>query len=89
MIRREWEWAALARRLLLGAIPPGTLLLAWYLGTRGGGSLLPTIGEVAQVLTHPFEEPPLLDSLPIAAHLGTATSASSWSSAAREDERAR
>ena len=54
------------RKVLLGAVPPAALLVFWHLGTRGEGSLLPSAGEVGEVLTHPFRVPPNLDSLPLA-----------------------
>ncbi len=59
-------WPHRVRRILLGATPPMLLLLLWYLGARGEGVVIPSIGKVADVLVHPFEEPPNLDSLPLA-----------------------
>ena len=56
----------IARKLLLGAIPPLSLLLLWYLGARGEGTVIPPVGRVADVLAHPFRTPPNLDSLPLA-----------------------
>lgn len=58
--------SGLLRKVLLGAIPPAALLLFWRLGTGGEGSVLPSLSEVGEVLTHPFRDPPNLDSLPLA-----------------------
>lgn len=41
---------------LLGFLLPLALLLWWYLGTRGGGTLLPSPGRVLGVLLHPGRE---------------------------------
>ncbi|MBN2492577.1 MAG: ABC transporter permease [Planctomycetes bacterium] len=58
--------ATLLRRVGLGAIPFVLLLAVWHLASRSAGTLLPAIGEVGEVLAHPFREPPNLDSLPLA-----------------------
>jgi ABC-type nitrate/sulfonate/bicarbonate transport system permease component len=42
------------------------LLIVWHLGAAGEGVVIPSIGSVAEVLAHPFREPPYLDSLPLA-----------------------
>jgi NitT/TauT family transport system permease protein len=52
-------------RVLLGAILPGAILGLWALASAGRGGLLPTPGEVADVLVHPFRDPPNLDSRPL------------------------
>lgn len=59
-------WRGAARRVVLGALPPALLLLLWHLAARGEGAVLPGIGAVAEVLAHPFREPPNLDSLALA-----------------------
>ena len=56
----------LAWRIGLGLLPPLSLLLLWHLAARGEGTVLPPIRMVADVLAHPFQEPPNLDSLPLA-----------------------
>ncbi len=56
-----------ARKFVLGALPPLLVLLAWvHFGSRS--AVIPSIPEVARVLAHPFAEPDL-DSL----SLGTST----------------
>jgi NitT/TauT family transport system permease protein len=62
---REIRGRYLARQILLGAIPPLLLLLMWHLAASGEGVVIPSIGQVADVLAHPFREPPNLDSLPL------------------------
>ena len=56
----------MARCILLGVIPPALLLLIWHIGSSGDRVVVPSIREVADVLAHPFTEPPNLDSLPLA-----------------------
>lgn len=56
----------LAWRILLGAVPPLLLLLVWHIGAGGEGVVVPPIGKVVDVLSHPFAEPPNMDSLPLA-----------------------
>jgi NitT/TauT family transport system permease protein len=51
-----------AGRLLLGAVIPSLILLAWWLGARSGSAVVPTFGEVWDVLAHPLREPPDLQS---------------------------
>jgi len=51
-----------AGRLLLGAIIPSLVLLAWWAGARSGSAVVPTFGEVWDVLSHPLREPPDLQS---------------------------
>ncbi len=43
--------------MLLGSILPGSLILAWWYGIRVGTAVVPTFGEVWEVLTHPFTPP--------------------------------
>ena len=54
-----------ARALILGALLPLLLILWWHLASLRETTLVPTIGQVIEVLTHPFEEP-RLDSLSLA-----------------------
>lgn len=44
-------------RIALGSIVPGLLLFAWYLGIRSGTAVVPTFGEVYDVLANPFDQP--------------------------------
>lgn len=55
------------RRLLLGAVIPSLLLLAWWAGARSGSAVVPGFGEVWDVLSHPLREPPDLYSPSLAA----------------------
>ena len=66
MSRSGKAWSTLARRILLGASLPVALLLLWYFGTRGEGVVIPPMGKVFEALTHPFDDPGHLDSLPLA-----------------------
>lgn len=61
----------LARRILIMAILPAVLLAVWALAAARS-PIVPGIGEVAHVLWHPLESPPLLDTTSLA-H-GTAVS---------------
>jgi NitT/TauT family transport system permease protein len=51
-----------AGRLLLGAIIPSLVLLAWWAAARSGSAVVPTFGEVWDVLSHPLREPTDLQS---------------------------
>jgi NitT/TauT family transport system permease protein len=58
-------------KVALGLVIPALILLLWWLASPSGseegpGSLVPTIGEVAYVLTHPFTNPKNLDSSSLA-----------------------
>jgi len=46
--RRRWDPGR-----MLGIALPALLLAWWYLGTRGGGTVLPPPGRVLEVLLHP------------------------------------
>ena len=59
-------WPGWPLRVLLGSIPVLLLLLLWVLAARGEGAVVPSIGRVLEVLSHPLAEPPNLDSLPLA-----------------------
>jgi len=56
----------LATRIALGAIIPGLVLLAWWFGAAGGSAVVPSFGEVWEVISHPFREPPDLYSRSLA-----------------------
>ena len=57
------RWAdRAAGRALLGAVIPSLLLALWWLGARSGSAVVPTFGEVWDVLSHPLREPPDLQS---------------------------
>lgn len=59
----ESRWAdRAAGRALLGAVIPSLLLALWWLGSRSGSAVVPTFGEVWDVLAHPLREPPDLQS---------------------------
>lgn len=47
----------IAGKLALGSIVPALLILAWYMGIRSGTAVVPTFGEVYDVLTRPFDQP--------------------------------
>jgi NitT/TauT family transport system permease protein len=47
---------------LLGAVIPSLVLAAWWLAARSGSAVVPTFGEVWDVLSHPLREPPDLQS---------------------------
>lgn len=47
----------IAGKLALGSIVPALLILAWYMGIRSGTAVVPTFGEVYDVLANPFEQP--------------------------------
>jgi NitT/TauT family transport system permease protein len=53
------------RRLALGAIVPAALVALWaYVGADH--PVVPSVGQVADVLAHPFRRPPDLDAAPLA-----------------------
>ena len=57
-VNRKPEFAdTIAGRLLLGSVLPLCLVLAWWAGIRSGTAVVPTFGQVAYVLIHPFEQP--------------------------------
>ncbi len=56
----------LAGKVLLGALLPILLLFLWWLGIRSGTAVVPTFGEVIDVLSHPFRTPPDLSSRSLA-----------------------
>ena len=56
---------ALIRKLALGAVLPGLLLLAWHLASRHS-VVVPSLAAVGEILRHPFRDPPALDALPLA-----------------------
>jgi len=61
------HWAdRFAGRVLLGAILPFFILVAWWLGIRSGTAVIPTFGDVLAVFVHPFEVPPDLYSRSLA-----------------------
>ncbi len=41
---------------------PGAVVLLWAIASRSGGTVVPTPGEVWDVLIHPLRRPPYLDS---------------------------
>ena len=47
----------LAGRIVLGAVLPLCLLFAWWMGIKSGTAVVPAFGEVAHVLSHPFDQP--------------------------------
>lgn len=49
------------RAILLGSLPPLLVLVVWHV-SASRSSVIPTVGEVAGVLAHPFAEP-RIDSL--------------------------
>jgi sulfonate transport system permease protein len=55
----------LARKMMLGAILPGVVLLIWHFASVGS-VVVPSIGSVLEVLVHPFREPPALDATSLA-----------------------
>lgn len=59
--RPRWIGSA-AGRVLLGAVIPSLVLAGWWLGARSGSAVVPTYGEVWNVLVHPLREPPDLQS---------------------------
>jgi NitT/TauT family transport system permease protein len=62
-MRREED---LPRRIALGSVIPGLVLLAWGYGAAAGSAVIPGFGEVWEVLSHPFREPPDLYSRSLA-----------------------
>ncbi|RMG02846.1 MAG: ABC transporter permease [Nitrospirae bacterium] len=44
-------------RVSLGSIIPALILLAWWYGIKVGTAVVPTFGEVVDVLRHPFRPP--------------------------------
>ncbi len=54
----------IAARVALGSVLPLILLLCWHLASRCT-TVIPSIGTVADVLAHPFREPPNLDCKPL------------------------
>ncbi|MBI5142279.1 MAG: ABC transporter permease [Nitrospirae bacterium] len=61
----KWQDSAPVK-YALGSIIPGLVILAWWLGARSGSAVVPSFGEVFNVLTHPFDEPPDLNSRSLA-----------------------
>jgi NitT/TauT family transport system permease protein len=57
---------SLTKRIALGAIIPGLVLLGWWYGAAAGSAVIPGFGEVWEVLAHPFREPPDLYSRSLA-----------------------
>ena len=57
----RWTETA-AGRVVLGAVLPALVLVAWWLGARSGSAVVPSFGEVWGVLAHPLREPPDLQS---------------------------
>lgn len=53
------EKGATARTLILGSLLPLLVLLVWYLASLREATLVPRVGEVVDVLVHPFAEPRL------------------------------
>jgi NitT/TauT family transport system permease protein len=59
MKTRSPHWAdRFSGKLFLGSVIPLAVIFAWWLGIRSGSAVVPTFGEVFQVLAHPFEVPP-------------------------------
>lgn len=54
------------RALVLGVLPPLLILLAWHLAARSSRATIPQIREVVDVLVHPLQDPPGLDSYSLA-----------------------
>jgi NitT/TauT family transport system permease protein len=52
--------------LALGSIIPGLLVLAWWYGVKKATAVVPYFSEVWDVLSHPFREPPDLNSRSLA-----------------------
>lgn len=53
------RWKGTVRAVVLGSLLPLLVLAIWHVASLREGTLVPTIGEVAAVLAHPFEEPRL------------------------------
>jgi NitT/TauT family transport system permease protein len=60
-------WGAVLRKILLGALVPGAVLLFWHQAatTRGESGIVPTVGEVAEKVLHPGERPATIDAPPL------------------------
>jgi NitT/TauT family transport system permease protein len=54
------------RALVTGVLPPLAILLVWHLAARSSQATIPRISDVVDVLTHPFRDPPGLDSYSLA-----------------------
>lgn len=52
------------RRIALGAVVPGAILLVWHVASRDS-VVVPAIADVLDVLAHPWREPRGLDSPPL------------------------
>jgi len=52
-------------KIALGAILPLLVLAGWHYASKGS-AIVPSVGSVLGVLLHPFQEPPGLDSMPLA-----------------------
>jgi len=55
----------LTRRILLGGLIPAAILVVWHIASAHS-VVVPSIGEVVEVLSHPFREPASLDSVSLA-----------------------
>ena len=64
---KEGGWhEGLTARILLGSVIPLLLAAGWWAGVRSGSAVVPGFGAVADVLLHPFREPPDLYSRSLA-----------------------
>ena len=57
--------APLLLKVALGAVLPAAILLVWHFASAGS-VVVPSIAAVADVLAHPFREPPNLDATSLA-----------------------
>ena len=65
--RSVYDWVdSIAGRLLLGSLLPSVVLFGWWFAIRSGTAVVPTFGEVLQVLLHPLQVPPDLYSRSLA-----------------------
>lgn len=65
--RSEVDWVdRFSGRLALGSLLPLLVFFGWWMAIRSGTAVVPTFGEVAQVLLHPFQVPPDLYSRSLA-----------------------
>ena len=64
--RRKRTAAGWARALILGLLPPLLVLFIWHRASLTSRATIPPIGDVLTVLSHPFQDPPRLDSYSLA-----------------------
>ncbi len=63
-VKKTWS-STVTGHLLLGSLLPLTVLVLWHLCSAHETTVIPTIKEVFDVIIHPFQNPPHLDSKPL------------------------